>query len=146
MDDFDKLLYSVGGNPYANHESQNNDGDDDASSSGGGLLSGLIERLKEAVTPTVIAPDYKPRPLSDSVYADTPGTTVADGSFGQQEDESARQQRMDESAQYMIENYPRAYGTMLAFDNGVANSVGSIQEGLGLGDDAMKQATAAVES
>lgn len=146
MDDFDKLLYSVGGNPYANHESQNNDGDDDASSSGGGLLSGLIERLKEAVTPTVIAPDYKPRPLSDSVYADTPGTTVADGNFGQQEDESARQQRMDESAQYMIENYPRAYGTMLAFDNGVANSVGSIQEGLGLGDDAMKQATAAVES
>ena len=146
MDDFDKLLYSVGGNPYANHETQNNDGDDDASSSGGGLLSGLIERLKEAVTPTVIAPDYKPRPLSDSVYADTPGTTVADGNFGQQEDESARQQRMDESAQYMIENYPRAYGTMLAFDNGVANSVGSIQEGLGLGDDAMKQATAAVES
>lgn len=146
MDDFDKLLYSVGGNPYANHESQNNDGDDDASSSGGGLLSGLIERLKETVTPTVIAPDYKPRPLSDSVYADTPGTTVADGNFGQQEDESARQQRMDESAQYMIENYPRAYGTMLAFDNGVANSVGSIQEGLGLGDDAMKQATAAVES
>lgn len=146
MDDFDKLLYSVGGNPYANHETQNNDGDDDASSSSNGLLSGLIERLKEAVTPTVIAPDYKPRPLSDSVYADTPGTTVADGNFGQQEDESARQQRMDESAQYMIENYPRAYGTMLAFDNGVANSVGSIQEGLGLGDDAMKQATAAVES
>ncbi|MGN0956678.1 transglycosylase SLT domain-containing protein [Megasphaera sp.] len=71
---------------------------------------------------------------------------MADGNFGQQEDESARQQRMDESAQYMIENYPRAYGTMLAFDNGVANSVGSIQEGLGLGDDAMKQATAAVES
>lgn len=146
------LDYMRNANHPANVYIENNDADEGTnspssdSSSNGGLLAGILERIKEAVTPTVIAPNYQPRALDDSVYADTPGTTTADGDFGQQEDESIRQQRMDDTANYMIENYPRAYGGMLSFDNGVASSIGSIQEGLGLGDSAMQRAADAEKS
>lgn len=83
---------------------------------------------------TVIAPNYTPRPLDDSVYSDIPGTPVAGGQFGEQEDESVRDERMKDSADYMVANWPRLYGGVVAADEGLANVVGGIQNAVGGGN------------
>lgn len=83
---------------------------------------------------TVIAPNYTPRPLDDSVYSDIPGTPVASGQFGAQEDESVRDERMKDSADYMAANWPRLYGGVVATDEGLANVVGGIQNAVGGGN------------
>lgn len=83
---------------------------------------------------TVIAPNYTPRPLDDSVYSDIPGTPVAGGQFGEQEDESVRNERMKDSADYMAANWPRLYGGVVAADEGLANVVGGIQNAVGGGN------------
>lgn len=83
---------------------------------------------------TVIAPNYTPRPLDDSVYSDIPGTPVASGQFGEQEDESVRNERMKDSADYMAANWPRLYGGFVAADEGLANVVGGIQNAVGGGN------------
>lgn len=83
---------------------------------------------------TVIAPNYTPRPLDDSVYSDIPGTPVAGGQFGEQEDESVRNERMKDSADYMAANWPRLYGGFVAADEGLANVVGGIQNAVGGGN------------
>lgn len=83
---------------------------------------------------TVIAPNYTPRPLDDSVYSDIPGTPVAGGQFGELEDESVRDERMKDSADYMAANWPRLYGGVVAADEGLANVVGGIQNAVGGGN------------
>ena len=83
---------------------------------------------------TVIAPNYTPRPLDDSVYSDIPGTPVASGQFGELEDESVRDERMKDSADYMAANWPRLYGGVVAADEGLANVVGGIQNAVGGGN------------
>lgn len=83
---------------------------------------------------TVIAPNYTPRPLDDSVYSDIPGTPVTGGQFGEQEDESVRNERMKDSADYMAANWPRLYGGVVAADEGLANVVGGIQNAVGGGN------------
>lgn len=84
---------------------------------------------------TVLAPDYTPRPLDDSVYTDIPGTPV---DLGTLEDESVRNARMQDSADYMAANWPRLYGAGAgAVENG-ANVVGGIQNALGLGDSTLQ--------
>ena len=83
---------------------------------------------------TVIAPNYTPRPLDDSVYSDIPGTPVASGQFGELEDESVRDERMKDSADYMAANWPRLYGGFVAADEGLANVVGGIQNAVGGGN------------
>lgn len=86
---------------------------------------------------TVLAPDYTPRPLDDSVYTDIPGTPV---DLGTLEDESVRNARMQDSADYMAANWPRLYGAGAgAVENG-ANVVGGIQNALGLGDSTLQNA------
>lgn len=83
---------------------------------------------------TVIAPNYTPRPLDDSVYSDIPGTPVAGGRFGEQEDESVRDERMKDSADYMAANWPRLYGGAVGAAEGFANVVGGIQNAVGGGN------------
>lgn len=83
---------------------------------------------------TVIAPNYTPRPLDDSVYSDIPGTPVTSGQFGELEDESVRDERMKDSADYMAANWPRLYGGVVAADEGLANVVGGIQNAVGGGN------------
>lgn len=86
---------------------------------------------------TVLAPNYTPRPLDDSVYTDIPGTPV---DLGTLEDESVRNARMQDSADYMAANWPRLYGAGAgAVENG-ANVVGGIQNALGLGDSTLQNA------
>lgn len=86
---------------------------------------------------TVLAPDYTPRPLDDSVYTDIPGTPV---DLGTLENESVRNARMQDSADYMAANWPRLYGAGAgAVENG-ANVVGGIQNALGLGDSTLQNA------
>lgn len=86
---------------------------------------------------TVLAPDYTPRTLDDSVYTDIPGTPV---DLGTLEDESVRNARMQDSADYMAANWPRLYGAGAgAVENG-ANVVGGIQNALGLGDSILQNA------
>ena len=86
---------------------------------------------------TVLAPNYTPRPLDDSVYTDIPGTSV---DLGTLEDESVRNARMQDSADYMATNWPRLYGAGAgAVENG-ANVVGGIQNALGLGDSTLQNA------
>lgn len=86
---------------------------------------------------TVLAPDYTPRPLDDSVYTDIPGIPV---DLGTLEDESVRNARMQDSADYMAANWPRLYGSGAgAVENG-ANVVGGIQNALGLGDSTLQNA------
>lgn len=86
---------------------------------------------------TALAPDYTPRPLDDSVYTDIPGTPV---DLGTLEDESVRNARMQDSADYMAANWPRLYGAGAgAVENG-ANVVGGIQNALGLGDSTLQNA------
>lgn len=85
----------------------------------------------------VLAPNYTPRPLDDSVYTDIPGTPV---DLGTLEDESVRNARMQDSADYMAANWPRLYGAGAgAVENG-ANVVGGIQNALGFGDSTLQNA------
>lgn len=83
---------------------------------------------------TVIAPNYTPRPLDDSVYSDIPSTPVASGQFGELEDESVRDERMKDSADYMAANWPRLYGGAVGAAEGFANVVGGIQNAVGGGN------------
>ena len=86
---------------------------------------------------TVLAPSYTPRPLDDSVYTDIPGTPV---DLGTLEDESVRNARMQDSADYMAANWPRLYGAGAGAVENVANVVGGIQNALGLGDSTLQNA------
>lgn len=94
---------------------------------------------------TVIAPNYTPRPLDDSVYSDIPGTPVASGQFGELEDESVRDERMKDSADYMAANWPRLYGGFVAADEGLANVVGGIQNAVGGGNGILNNVQRAEE-
>lgn len=98
---------------------------------GNAVANRVAEITPDALKPQVIAPNWQPRPLDDSVYSDTPGTPTADGQFGALEDESVRQKRMDEAAQYMADNFPRAYSAMLGAVSGAANVTGGIRNALG---------------
>ena len=121
---------------YIEKASDDSSADDSSSSEGSGFLSGLRNFLEHPFqgSGTVIAPNYTPRPLDDSVYSDIPGTPVASGQFGDIEDESVRDERMKESADYMAANWPRLYGTVVAADEGLANVVGGIQNAVGGGN------------
>lgn len=121
---------------YIEKASDDSSADDSSSSEGSGFLSGLRDFLEHPFqgSGTVIAPNYTPRPLDDSVYSDIPGTPVASGQFGDIEDESVRDERMKESADYMAANWPRLYGTVVAADEGLANVVGGIQNAVGGGN------------
>jgi len=116
------------------------DGSSGSSDDSGFSLSGILSTAKNFLEHpfqgmgTVIAPNYTPRPLDDSVYSDIPGTPVASGQFGELEDESVRDERMKESADYMAANWPRLYGTVVAADEGLANVVGGIQNAVGGGN------------
>lgn len=109
---------------------------DDSSFSLSGILSTAKNFLEHPFQGmgTVIAPNYTPRPLDDSVYSDIPGTPVASGQFGELEDESVRDERMKDSADYMAANWPRLYGGVVAADEGLANVVGGIQNAVGGGN------------
>ena len=121
---------------YIEKASDDSSADDSSSSEGSGFLSGLRNFLEHPFqgSGTVIAPNYTPRPLDDSVYSDIPGTPVASGQFGEQEDESVRNERMKDSADYMAANWPRLYGGVVAADEGLANVVGGIQNAVGGGN------------
>lgn len=121
---------------YIEKASDDSSADDSSSSEGSGFLSGLRNFLEHPFqgSGTVIAPNYTPRPLDDSVYSDIPGTPVASGQFGDIEDESVRDERMKESADYMAANWPRLYGGVVAADEGLANVVGGIQNAVGGGN------------
>lgn len=121
---------------YIEKASDDSSADDSSSSEGSGFLSGLRNFLEHPFqgSGTVIAPNYTPRPLDDSVYSDIPGTPVASGQFGELEDESVRDERMKDSADYMAANWPRLYGGVVAADEGLANVVGGIQNAVGGGN------------
>ena len=121
---------------YIEKSSDDSSADDSSSSEGSGFLSGLRNFLEHPFqgSGTVIAPNYTPRPLDDSVYSDIPGTPVASGQFGELEDESVRDERMKDSADYMAANWPRLYGGVVAADEGLANVVGGIQNAVGGGN------------
>ena len=121
---------------YIEKASDDSSVDDSSSSEGSGFLSGLRNFLEHPFqgSGTVIAPNYTPRPLDDSVYSDIPGTPVASGQFGELEDESVRDERMKDSADYMAANWPRLYGGVVAADEGLANVVGGIQNAVGGGN------------
>lgn len=116
------------------------DGSSGSSDDSGFSLSGILSTAKNFLEHpfqgmgTVIAPNYTPRPLDDSVYSDIPGTPVASGQFGELEDESVRDERMKDSADYMAANWPRLYGGFVAADEGLANVVGGIQNAVGGGN------------
>lgn len=116
------------------------DGSSGSSGDSGFSLSGILSTAKNFLEHpfqgmgTVIAPNYTPRPLDDSVYSDIPGTPVASGQFGELEDESVRDERMKDSADYMAANWPRLYGGVVAADEGLANVVGGIQNAVGGGN------------
>ena len=116
------------------------DGSSGSSDDSGFSLSGILSAAKNFLEHpfqgmgTVIAPNYTPRPLDDSVYSDIPGTPVASGQFGELEDESVRDERMKDSADYMAANWPRLYGGVVAADEGLANVVGGIQNAVGGGN------------
>ena len=121
---------------YIEKASDDSSADDSSSSEGSGFLSGLRNFLEHPFqgSGTVIAPNYTPRPLDDSVYSDIPGTPVASGQFGELEDESVRDERMKDSADYMAANWPRLYGGVVAADEGLANVIGGIQNAVGGGN------------
>lgn len=121
---------------YIEKASDDSSADDSSSSEGSGFLSGLRNFLEHPFqgSGTVIAPNYTPRPLDDSVYSDIPGTPVASGQFGELEDKSVRDERMKDSADYMAANWPRLYGGFVAADEGLANVVGGIQNAVGGGN------------
>lgn len=134
----DKAAYEAGvykdkGN---DDDTQQNTSSEDSGYSASGILSAAKNILEHPFQGmgTVIAPNYTPRPLDDSVYSDIPGTPVASGQFGELEDESVRDERMKDSADYMAANWPRLYGGVVAADEGLANVVGGIQNAVGGGN------------
>lgn len=98
---------------------------------GNAIADRISEITPDALKPQVIAPNWQPRPLNDSVYSDTPGTPTAGGKFGEIEDENKRQKRMNEDAQWAADNMPRAYSAMLGAVSGAANVAGGIRNALG---------------
>lgn len=117
-------------------DTQQDTSSDDSRYSAFGILSAAKNFLEHPFqgAGTVIAPNYTPRPLDDSVYSDIPGTPVTSGQFGELEDESVRDERMKDSADYMVANWPRLYGGVVAADEGLANVVGGIQNAVGGGN------------
>lgn len=117
-------------------DTQQDTSSDDSGYSAFGILSAAKNFLEHPFqgAGTVIAPNYTPRPLDDSVYSDIPGTPVTSGQFGELEDESVRDERMKDSADYMVANWPRLYGGVVAADEGLANVVGGIQNAVGGGN------------
>lgn len=131
----DKAAWDAG--VYKDKGNDDNTQQDTSSEDSGYSASGILSAAKNFLehpfqgTGTVIAPNYTPRPLDDSVYSDIPGTPVASGQFGELEDESVRDERMKDSADYMAANWPRLYGGVVAADEGLANVVGGIQNAVG---------------
>lgn len=117
-------------------DTQQDTSSEDSGYSASGILSAAKNFLEHPFQGmgTVIAPNYTPRPLDDSVYSDIPGTPVASGQFGELEDESVRDERMKDSADYMAANWPRLYGGVVAADEGLANVVGGIQNAVSGGN------------
>lgn len=130
---WDAGVYKDKGN---DDDTQQDTSSEDSGYSASGILSAAKNFLEHPFqgTGTVIAPNYTPRPLDDSVYSDIPGTPVASGQFGELEDESVRDERMKDSADYMAANWPRLYGGVVAADEGLANVVGGIQNAVGSGN------------
>lgn len=134
----DKAAYEAG--VYKDKGNDDDTQQDTSSEDSGYSASGILSAAKNFLehpfqgTGTVIAPNYTPRPLDDSVYSDIPGTPVASGQFGELEDESVRDERMKDSADYMAANWPRLYGGVVAADEGLANVVGGIQNAVGGGN------------
>lgn len=130
---WDAGVYKDKGN---DNDTQQDTSSEDSGYSASGILSAAKNFLEHPFqgTGTVIAPNYTPRPLDDSVYSDIPGTPVASGQFGELEDESVRDERMKDSADYMAANWPRLYGGVVAADEGLANVVGGIQNAVGGGN------------
>lgn len=117
-------------------DTQQDTSSEDSGYSASGILSAAKNFLEHPFQGmgTVIAPNYTPRPLDDSVYSDIPGTPVASGRFGELEDESVRDERMKDSADYMAANWPRLYGGAVGAAEGFANVVGGIQNAVGGGN------------
>lgn len=130
---WDAGVYKDKGN---DDDTQQDTSSEDSGFSASGILSAAKNFLEHPFQGmgTVIAPNYTPRPLDDSVYSDIPGTPVASGQFGELEDESVRDERMKDSADYMAANWPRLYGGAVAADEGLANVVGGIQNAVGGGN------------
>lgn len=130
---WDAGVYKDKGN---DDDTQQDTSSEDSGYSASGILSTAKNFLEHPFQGmgTVIAPNYTPRPLDDSVYSDIPGTPVASGQFGELEDESVRDERMKDSADYMAANWPRLYGGVVAADEGLANVVGGIQNAVGGGN------------
>lgn len=130
---WDAGVYKDKGN---DDDTQQDTSSEDSGYSASGILSAAKNFLEHPFqgTGTVIAPNYTPRPLDDSVYSDIPGTPVASGQFGELEDESVRDERMKDSADYMAANWPRLYGGVVAADEGLANVAGGIQNAVGGGN------------
>lgn len=134
----DKAAYEAG--VYKDKGNDDDTQQDTSSEDSGYSASGILSAAKNFLehpfqgTGTVIAPNYTPRSLDDSVYSDIPGTPVASGQFGELEDESVRDERMKDSADYMAANWPRLYGGVVAADEGLANVVGGIQNAVGGGN------------
>lgn len=130
---WDAGVYKDKGN---DDDTQQDTSSEDSGYSASGILSAAKNFLEHPFqgTGTVIAPNYTPHPLDDSVYSDIPGTPVASGQFGELEDESVRDERMKDSADYMAANWPRLYGGVVAADEGLANVVGGIQNAVGGGN------------
>lgn len=130
---WDAGVYKDKGN---DDDTQQDTSSEDSGYSASGILSAAKNFLEHPFqgTGTVIAPNYPPRPLDDSMYSDIPGTPVASGQFGELEDESVRDERMKDSADYMAANWPRLYGGVVAADEGLANVVGGIQNAVGGGN------------
>ena len=130
---WDAGVYKDKGN---DDDTQQDTSSEDSGYSASGILSAAKNFLEHPFQGmgTVIAPNYTPRPLDDSVYSDIPGTPVASGQFGELEDESVRDERMKDSADYMAANWPRLYGGFVAADEGLANVVGGIQNAVGGGN------------
>lgn len=130
---WDAGVYKDKGN---DDDTQQDTSSEDSGYSASGILSAAKNFLEHPFQGmgTIIAPNYTPRPLDDSVYSDIPGTPVASGQFGELEDESVRDERMKDSADYMAANWPRLYGGVVAADEGLANVVGGIQNAVGGGN------------
>lgn len=130
---WDAGVYKDKGN---DDDTQQDTSSEDSGFSASGILSAAKNFLEHPFQGmgTVIAPNYTPRPLDDSVYSDIPGTPVTSGQFGELEDESVRDERMKDSADYMAANWPRLYGGVVAADEGLANVVGGIQNAVGGGN------------
>lgn len=130
---WDAGVYKDKGN---DDDTQQDTSSEDSGYSASGILSAAKNFLEHPFqgTGTVIAPNYTPRPLDDSVYSDIPGTPVTSGQFGELEDESVRDERMKDSADYMVANWPRLYGGVVVADEGLANVVGGIQNAVGGGN------------